>query len=115
MCVCVCLSLHECLCVPACVSFTRGVISGAITSQYLLEKSRIVFQVKKTTTNIRTRTAQVVRWSHLTTESLRERGDCKGRRHERCKTCCTASASPPNSVFLSSVYLSVDVSITLCF
>lgn len=28
------------------VLFTRGVISGAITSQYLLEKSRIVFQVK---------------------------------------------------------------------
>ena len=30
---------------PDCAHPPRGVISGAITSQYLLEKSRIVFQV----------------------------------------------------------------------
>lgn len=30
------------------LSMSSGVISGAITSQYLLEKSRIVFQVTRT-------------------------------------------------------------------
>lgn len=34
-------TLHELTVLP----HSRGVISGAITSQYLLEKSRIVFQV----------------------------------------------------------------------
>lgn len=36
-------------CLSVYMSFKRGVISGAITSQYLLEKSRIVFQVKLNT------------------------------------------------------------------
>lgn len=35
------------------VSFFSGVISGAITSQYLLEKSRIVFQVQTQRTNMK--------------------------------------------------------------
>lgn len=35
--------LHKLTALP----HSRGVISGAITSQYLLEKSRIVFQVGK--------------------------------------------------------------------
>lgn len=43
----------------ACVCPTRGEISGAITSQYLLEKSRIVFQVRRT--HLHTHTQQQVR------------------------------------------------------
>lgn len=55
------------------VPFTRGVISGAITSQYLLEKSRIVFQVKNTRAHTCTHTLHVRR-SLLTHESYWESG-----------------------------------------
>lgn len=56
-------------------SFTRGVISGAITSQYLLEKSRIVFQVKHTHTHTETRSRSdgvLLHLSHCEKEEIEE-------------------------------------------
>lgn len=47
------------------MSFTRGVISGAITSQYLLEKSRIVFQVKLNTNTQETTQYLFINSRHL--------------------------------------------------
>lgn len=52
------------------MSITRGVISGAITSQYLLEKSRIVFQVKL---NAHTRTCM---HRHTNTHMGQNRSSC---------------------------------------
>lgn len=43
------LLFHVCFLIPC---FPSGRISGAITSQYLLEKSRIVFQVRQADTKV---------------------------------------------------------------
>lgn len=67
----------------ACVCPTRGEISGAITSQYLLEKSRIVFQVRRTHLHTHTMAGQVGVFLPLS------HGEKKENVRPRCMKCVT--------------------------
>lgn len=50
--------------------YPRGVIAGAITSQYLLEKSRIVFQVGRALTDLCVGMRDGVEGACVVTQSL---------------------------------------------